>query len=673
MTIETPLPVFSSIDVAKVESLVASQIETNKNALSKQLSSLESPSWDSLITPIEESEDILNKLWSPIQHLNSVNSSPELRAAHDKAREKLSAYYTEFGQNEQVFSAYKAFRNSSAYAQLDAPKKTVVDHALRDFRLSGIELGEADKARYAEIRARLANLSSQFSNNVLDATEAWHFHTEDEASLAGLPDSTIRGAASNAQNKQKSGYLLKLDGPTYLAVLSQADSTELREAFYRAYCTRASDQGPNAGKWDNTEIIDEILALKKELAALLGMAHYAELSLATKMASSVEEVEAFLRKLAAKARHSAENDLKELQNFAKENDAVEELKPWDIAYYSEKLKRANYSVSQEELRQYFTLPKVLKGLFGLAETLFSIEIVEAEAPDLWHPSAQYYNIKKHGDVIAGFYTDLFTREGKRGGAWMDVCLTRRQRDEELQIPVAYLVCNFNPPIGDQPALLTHNEVTTLFHEFGHGLHHMLTEMDVAAVSGINGVEWDAVELPSQFLENWAWQPETLKKISAHVDTGDSIPEDLIEKMIAAKNFQSGLFILRQIEFGLFDILVHRDFGEPGFKGVQETLNAVRKDVAVIPAPEFNRFQNTFSHIFSGGYAAGYYSYLWAEVLSADAFAAFEEQDVFSKELGQKFVDTILSRGGSAPASELFVAFRGRAPSLDALLRHSGIK
>ena len=490
--------------------------------------------------------------------------------------------------------------------------------------------------------------------------------------MSGLPESIQAAAKSAAAQKEKSGYVLTLDGPIYMAVMTYADNRELRHTMYEAYNTRASDQGPSAGKWDNAELMENILALRQELAQLLGFKHFAEFSLATKMAQSPEQVVTFLEDMASKAKPAAQQDLDELKAWVLKEFSVNELQHWDITYYSEKLRQAKYSVSSEEIRQYFTLPKVLSGLFTVANKLYGIDVQEVHDKDLWHSDARYFEISKDGNKIAAFYLDLFAREGKRGGAWMDDCRVRRQTESGLQLPVAFLVCNFNGPVGDKPALLTHSDVTTLFHEFGHGLHHMMTRMDVAAVSGINGVEWDAVELPSQILENWCWQPSVLKTLSAHVDTGEELPDALIEKMIAAKNFQSGLFLVRQVEFSLFDMQIHSLYGTDGFAGIQGTLDEVRKKVAVIQAPAFNRFPNAFSHIFAGGYSAGYYSYLWAEVLSADAFAAFEETAIFDPTTGQHFLDEILSQGGSQSAAVLFKNFRGREPSVDALLRHSGI-
>lgn len=667
-----PLPPFSQIEASHVVEMVKQSTEANLAALQQQLDNLNTVSWQTLVEPIEERDDQLSKRWSPVSHLNLVCNSDALRKEYEQALALLSPYYTAIGQNKALADAYHQLADSETFSELNVAQQTTVKNALRDFKLSGIDLPEDKQKRYGEIQARLSQLGSQFSNNVLDADEAWSFHTEDEAQLAGLPESTKALAAQTAKDADKAGWLIKLNGPNYVSVMTYADKRELRHAFYEAYNTRASDQGPSAGKFNNAPLIEEILSLRQELATLLDFDNYAELSLATKMASSAEEVITFLRELAAKAKPSAAADLKELQAWVKTEFKVDALESWDVGYYSEKLRQAKYSVSQEELRQYFTLPKVLDGLFKVAQNLFGLEIEEQTDVDLWHKDARYFVIKKEGKEVAAFFIDLYARDKKRGGAWMDVCRTRRQTADGLQLPVAYLVCNFSAPAGGKPALLSHNDVTTLFHEFGHGFHHMLTQVDVAAVSGISGVEWDAVELPSQFLENWAWQPEVLKDISAHVETGEPLPDALIEKMIAAKNFQSGMFLVRQIEFGLFDMLLHRHFGESDFSGVQETLDAVRKEVAVFTPPSFNRFQNGFSHIFAGGYSAGYYSYLWAEVLSADAFSAFEETSIYDAETGQRFFDEILSRGGSRSAAENFTAFRGRDAEVDALLRHSGI-
>ena len=667
-----PLPPFSIIEPSHVVEMVKQSTETNLAELERQLAELKSVSWDTLVTPIEERDDRLSKSWSPVSHLNLVQNSDALRSEYEQALALLSPYYTAIGQNKALSNAYHQLAESPAYNELSQAQKKTVQNALRDFKLSGIDLPKDKQKRYGDIQARLSQLSSEFSNNVLDAGEAWDKHIEHEEQLAGLPESIKSLASEAAKERDQTGWLIKLNGPNYMAVMTYAENRDLRHAFYEAYNTRASDQGPSAGQYDNAGLIDEILSLRQELATLLDFDNYAELSLATKMADSADQVITFLKELAAKAKPSAEADLKELKAWTKSEFNIDTLAAWDIGFYSEKLRQEKYSVSQEEIRQYFTLPKVLDGLFDVAQKLFDIEIKESTDVDLWHKDARFFEITKNGKKLAAFYIDLYARDKKRGGAWMDVCRTRRQTHDGLQLPVAYLVCNFSAPVGDKPALLTHNDVTTLFHEFGHGFHHMLTQIDVAAVSGISGVEWDAVELPSQFLENWAWQPEVLKNISAHVDSGDELPDELIKKMIAAKNFQSGMFLVRQMEFGLFDILIHRHFGEDSFEGVQATLDKVREEVAVFSPPGFNRFQNGFSHIFAGGYSAGYYSYLWAEVLSADAFAAFEEKGIFDPKTGQRFFDEILSRGGSRSAAENFRSFRGRDAEVEALLRHSGI-
>ena len=666
------LPPFSDVSPEHVVPAIKALTESSLEALNVQLASLSAITWDTLVKPMEARDDSLSQSWSPVSHLNYVCNTDELRSAHEEALALLSPYYTALGQNRALCDAYQVLANSDEYPQLNQAQKASIEHALRDFKLSGIDLPDTEQKRYGEIKAKLSQLCSQFSNNVLDATQGWHFHTERELELSGLPESIVESATAAAMQKEKAGYILTLDGPVYVATMTYADDRALRETMYRAFSTRASDQGPCAGKWDNTPLMEEILALRQELATLLGFEHYAALSLETKMADNPLQVQTFLQDIAAKAKPAAQKDLAELQQWVNTRFQVEDLQPWDIGYYSEKLRQEKYSVSQEEIRKYFTLPKVLAGLFDVAKQLFGLEIEESTEVDVWHDDARYFEIKKNGNKIAAFYIDLFAREGKRGGAWMDVCRTRRNTDNGIQLPVAYLVCNFNAPVGESPALLTHNDVTTLFHEFGHGLHHMLTLVDVAAVSGIAGVEWDAVELPSQFLENWCWQPSVLKTLSAHVDTGEALSDELIDKMLAAKNFQSGMFLVRQIEFGLFDMRVHQQFGSADFTGVQATLNQVRDEVSVISPPEFNRFQTSFSHIFAGGYAAGYYSYLWAEVLSADAFSAFEETDIFDADTGGRFYSEILTQGGSRSAAELFRNFRGREPSVEALLRHSGI-
>jgi len=666
------LPQFDDIANDEIVDAISKTTDENLRQLNERLAKSGEYSWRSIVEPVQNRDDLLAQIWSPISHLNLVRNTPELRKAHDEALAVLSNYYTAFGQKKALFEAYEKVAESDEFASYDQARKTVVEHSLRDFKLSGVHLPEDKKQRLAEINQTLSQLNSTFSNNVMDASEAWHFHAENKSELSGIPETVINLAEQTAKGKELEGYVLKLDGPTYQAVVTYAEDIKLREAFYHAWATRASDCGPNAGQFDNNTIIDEILALRHEQAQLLGMSNYAEVSVATKMALSPDEVLAFLSEITEKAKVKAEQDLSELKDWVNTEFGISDIEPWSIAFYSEKLRQAKYRISQEVLRQYFSLPKVLDGLFDIVARLFSLEITELDSVNVWHKDARFFEIRKDGEKIAAFYLDLFARDGKRGGAWMDVCRTRLKLDEGLQLPVAYLVCNFTAPTNDKPALLTHNEVTTLFHEFGHGIHHMLTQMEVAGVSGINGVEWDAVELPSQFLENWAWQPEVLKSISSHVDTGEVLSDELIEKMLAAKTFQSGLFLVRQIEFGLFDLLIHMHAGDSDFIGVQATLDDVRGRVSVIPVPDYHRFQCGFSHIFAGGYAAGYYSYLWAEVLSSDAFSMFEENGIFDVSTGLQFLNEILSRGGSEPAGVLFERFRGRKPENAAFLRHLGI-
>lgn len=666
------LPPFAVIEPKHVLPAVQSLTQSNLAALEAQLEQLQSPDWESLVEPLEEREDRLSQAWSPVSHLNGVANNAQLREAYNSSIALLTEYSTRIGQNSALFAAYEQLAASDAFARLSIAQQTAVRNALRDFRLAGVSLPDAAKARYGEIKTRLSELSNRFSNNVLDATQGWFKHITDVAELQGLPESALAGAQRTAANKNLDGWVLTLDGPVYLTVMTQADNRALRREMYTAYVTRASDQGPTAGQWDNTSLIEEILQLRQELAQLLGFANYAELSIEPKMAQSTTQVLAFLEELAQKSRAQAERDLHELQSWVKQTHGLDALEVWDVPYYSEKLKEAQYQISQEVLRPYFTLPKVLEGLFSLNKKLFDIDIVAQEGVETWHPDVQFYRVERGGKPLAYFYLDLFAREGKRGGAWMAECRVRRRTGGKLQLPVAYLVCNFNAPVGDTPSLLTHYEVTTLFHEFGHGLHHMLTQVDVAAVSGINGVAWDAVELPSQFMENWCWEPSVLKSLSGHHKTGEALPDELIEKMLAAKNFQAAMMILRQIEFALFDFRLHMEYTEPGFPGVQELLDEVRRSVAVLTAPAFNRFQNSFTHIFAGGYAAGYYSYKWAEVLSADAFAAFEENGLFDRATGERFLHEILEKGGSEDAMVLFCRFRGREPNISALLRHAGI-
>jgi len=584
---------------------------------------------------------------------------------------KLSQYWTELGQNKGLYEAFKAIHDRDDFAQLSQPQKKVIEDNLRDFKLSGIALPEAEQKRFGELKQRLSELTTRFSENVLDATGGWQKLLDSEDDLAGLPAMSLAAAKQMAEAKELDGWLVTLDFPSYLAVMTHADNRELRREMYEAFSTRASDQGPNAGKWDNSEVMTEILTLRQELATLLGFNHYGEYSLATKMAETPEQVIGFLTDLAVKSKVVAQRDYDELAAYAKAQ-GVDDPQAWDLTYYGEKLKQEKYSVSQEALRPYFPMPKVLDGLFTVAGKLFDIQISEVAEFDSWHNDARLFEVSRGGQLIARFFLDPYARDKKRGGAWMDDCRVRRRLDDgALQLPVAYLVCNFNAPVGDDPALLTHDEVTTLFHEFGHGLHHMLTQIEEADVSGINGVAWDAVELPSQFLENWCWEPEALALISGHYQSGESLPQAMLDKMLAAKNYQSGMMMVRQLEFALFDFRLHMEY-DAGKTQVQTVLDEVRQQVAVVQPPAFNRFQHGFSHIFAGGYAAGYYSYKWAEVLSADAFSRFEEEGIFNEQTGADFRHAILEQGGSREPMALFVEFRGREPQVDALLRHSGI-
>ncbi|GAB3487523.1 oligopeptidase A [Marinomonas epiphytica] len=666
----TDLPVFSKVDIASIEENLEKLLQNSQKAIDECVTANSQPTWNSLVAPLEQLYDELSNFWSPISHLNSVKNTPELRAAYNACLPKLTEFYTNLGQNKALYQAYKTLAQGPEAKVLSVAQQEALVQTIKDFELSGVGLEGAPKERYGEISQRLSELGSQFGENVLDATQAWSKNITDQAELTGLPDSALDQAKQMAQAKGLDGWLFTLDIPSYLPVMSYADNASLREEMYRAYATRASDQGGDA-KFDNAVIIDEILALRHEMAGILGFDNYAELSVATKMASNGQQVIDFLGDLATHSKPSAEQDLAQLTKFAKEQNGIETLNAWDVPYYSEKLRQFEYSLSQEALRPYFPMNKALSGLFHVAQTLFDVEIREESEFDTYHKDVQLFTISKQGEDIARFYLDPYAREAKRGGAWMDACRTRRKRvDGRLQLPVAYLVCNFTPPIGEKPALLTHDEVTTLFHEFGHGLHHMLTQVDVSSVSGINGVAWDAVELPSQFMENWCYEPEALAHIAGHYETHEPLPTDLLEKMLAAKNFQSGMQMVRQLEFSLFDFRLHREY-QPGLV-VQDMLDQVRQQVAVTTPPAFNRFQNSFSHIFAGGYAAGYYSYKWAEVLSADAFSKFEEEGIFNTETGALFRDTILANGGSRPAADLFAEFRGREPSTEALLRHSGI-
>jgi len=665
------LPPFSSIEPAHVEPAIRQLIERNKSAIDELLATSNSYSWDNLLQPIEEMEDELAQAWSPVSHLNSVRNNDALREAYNACLPLLSGYSTWMGQHTRLYEAYRQIADSQVYANLDTAQRKTIDNALRDFQLAGVSLPEEQKQQYGQLRQRLSELGSKFGENVLDATNAWSKQVTREQ-LQGLPDSALANARQAAQQAGLEDYLINLEFPSFSPVLTYCDNRELREEVYTANCTRASEQGPHAGQWDNTDLIQETLNLRQQLAALLGFSNYAELSLATKMAESPTSVMDFLQKLAQQSRAQALAERQSLTEFARNEYGVDTLQAWDITYFSEKLRQSRYQVSQEDIRPYLPVNRVLPGLFEIVRRLYGVTVTEVAEFDSYHPDARLFEVLQDDEVIARFYLDLYARAHKRGGAWMDNCRVRRQVDRGVQIPVAYLVCNFTPPVGDAPALLSHNELTTLFHEFGHGLHHMLTRQRVAAVSGINGVAWDAVELPSQFLENWCWEREALAFLSGHHESGDPLPDELLGKLLAARNFQSAIQMVRQLELSLFDFRLHLEWGTGAASSVQGLLDEVRREVAVVAVPPFNRFQNSFSHVFAGGYAAGYYSYKWAEVLSADAFSRFEEEGIFNPTAGADFRTHILEAGGSQEPMALFVAFRGREPSIEPLLRHSGI-
>lgn len=667
------LPPFAHIKPEHVEPAMDAILAENRAQLEAILAKGGPYAWANLLAPLQEMEDRLGRAWSPVSHMNSVVNSEALRAAYNACLPKLSQYSTELGQNEQLYRAFVEIAEGAEFAKLDAAQKKVIDNSLRDFRLSGIALSEAEKTRFKEIVQELSSLTSKFGENVLDATNAWKKHITDAALLQGVPESSRAMFAQNAQAAELTGWQLTLDFPCYFAIMSFADNRALREELYRAYVTRASDEGPHAGQFDNTPVMERILALRHEKSKLLGFANYADYSLATKMATSTDQVVTFLRDLGQRSLGMAKQELDELRAYARDNGGPATLEAWDVTYYSEKLQQHKYSISQEDLKPYFPEDKALDGMFKLVDQLYDITISERKDVDVWHKDVRFFEIKDSAGQARGqFYLDLYARAHKRGGAWMDECIGRLRREHGVQVPVAYLVCNFTPPVGSDPALFTHDEVLTLFHEFGHGLHHMLTQVDYAGVSGISGVPWDAVELPSQFMENWCWQREVLDMISGHYQTGEALPQAMFEKLMAAKNYQSGMQMVRQLEFALFDFRMHLEYSPERGARIYDLLDEVRKEVSVIHPPSFNRFPHSFSHIFAGGYAAGYYSYKWAEVLSSDAFAHFEENGVFDKETGLRFLSTILEQGGSREPMELFIEFRGREPQIDALLRHSGI-
>ncbi len=670
------LPRFAEVKPEHVTPAVEHLLEENRALAARLLADASAPTWDNFIQPLDDANERLSRAWGQVGHLNAVMNAAPLREVYNANLTKITQYYAELGQNLDLFNKVKAIRNGAEFAALSAARQKIIENELRDFRLGGAELPEDRKARFLAIQEELSALCSRFSDNLLDATNAYTWLVEDEAELSGIPADERQAAAEAAQAAGKTGWLFTLKAPSYGPLMQYADNRALRERMYRAYVTRASE--PEKPEFDNTPLMAQILKLRAEEARMLGYANFAELSLATKMATTPQQVQDFLRELARRARPFAERDLAELREFAKTQLGLAELQAWDVGYASEHLRIQRYAFSEQEVKQYFPEDKVLPGMFKLVETLYGLSVRPSSAP-VWDETVRFFDIlDADGKLVGQFYLDLYARNSKRGGAWMDDAITRRrigpdtQATRGIQTPVAYLNCNFAAPVGGKPALFTHDEAITLFHEFGHGLHHLLTEVEDLGVSGISGVEWDAVELPSQFMENFCWEWDVLQDMTRHADTGEKLPRALYDKMLAAKNFQSGLQTLRQIEFALFDMRLHCDYDPGSTQTVQQLLDEVRNEVAVLTPPAFNRFPNSFSHIFAGGYAAGYYSYKWAEVLSADAYSLFEENGVLNMAVGLRFRDEILAVGGSRDAMQSFVAFRNREPTIDALLRHSGL-
>src|SRR5574344_28780 len=667
------LPAFSMVKPEHINPAITELMEKCKETIDRVVSeNLEDQTWDSLVAPLEEVLDRLSISWGIVSHLNSVMSNDDLRKEHDLLLPKISDFYTWIGQHEGLYNAYKNLSESDGFSLLSLAQQKSVEEELKGFKLSGIGLSDDKKKEFAEISCRESELSSLFSNNVLDATNAFVKQVIDVNELDGLPETALALAKQEAESRGLEGYVFTLKLPSYLPVLKYANNSKLRYEMYYAYVTRASEIGPDANKFDNAKIIDEELALSLKAAHILGYKNAAELSLVKKMAESTDQVVSFLNDLVDRSKSQAKAEVEEIYKYAK-SKGCNQVNAWDLTYYSEQLLKEKYEINDELIKPYFPLPKVINGLFKLVKLIFGIEVRPHFGVDVWHSDVSFYDIIDNDGVLRGsFYMDLYARDKKNGGAWMDSCMGRRYRsDGTLQKPIAYIVCNFTPPLGDKPSLLTHDDVETLFHEFGHGLHHMLTTVDVSEVAGINNVPWDAVELPSQFMENFTWQPEVLAFISSHVDTDEPLPKELLEKLLSSKNYNSELAMLRQLEFALFDFHVYMDYGS--YKSVAEVMNKTREQVSVLPIVEFNRFQNSFTHIFAGGYSAGYYSYKWAEVLSADVFSRFDEEGILNPKVGSDYLNCILQNGGSKDFMKMFIDFRGRRPKIDAILRHSGIK
>ena len=660
------LPAFDKIDASHARPALETVLAENRAHLA-DLTAQSAPTFATLVVPVEELSYRLSRVWSPIGHLNAVANSAAMRAAYNECVPLLTEYASELGQNEKLYEAY-AYVLKHEGDRLEPPQRKLLENALRDFRLAGVDLLPERKARYREVMQQLALLGTKFSENVLDAGRAYTRSVTDEVELAGLPSNAIDRAAADAREANQLGWLFKLDQPTYMTVMTSAESEQLRRDIYEAWVTRASELGPSAGRFDNGPLIAELLPLRHELAQLLGFANYAEYALSTRMAKSIKQVLGFLDDLARRCIPAGRQEFSDLEEFA-----GRKLNAWDLAYYAERLQESRFKVSQEALRPYFPLPKVLSGLFALTQRLYGISVRERPGVSVWHPSVRYYDLLDAKDgLVAGFYLDPYSRTEKRSGAWMDECVAAKSLPSGTTLPVAQLVCNFTAPVGSAPSLLTHDEVTTLFHEFGHGLHHMLTRVAYPSIAGINGVSWDAVELPSQFMENFVWRREVLPLISAHVTTGEPLPVDMLQRLLGTRTFNAALDTLRQIELASFDFELHANFNPAEGAKVAETLAAVKRRVAVVPAAPFNRMPSSFAHIFAGGYAAGYYSYKWAEVLAADAFEAFEEAGVFDSKTATRFRESILARGGSLDAMEAFVQFRGRQPDVRPLLKQTGI-